>query len=69
MVAGALVWFAASRGNDRPDVDEATTAAGTLTAGSAAPAIRLPATDGTTVDLGDYRGKRNVLLYFYEHAG
>jgi peroxiredoxin len=31
--------------------------------------VALPATDGTTVDLARFRGKRNVLLYFYEHAG
>jgi len=27
------------------------------------------ATTGTTVNLAEFRGKRNVLLYFYEHAG
>ncbi len=34
-----------------------------------APAVVLPATNGETVDLAAYRGKSNVLLYFYEHAG
>ncbi len=43
--------------------------AGELAAGTPAPEVRLPATTGDTVDLADFRGKRNVLLYFYEHAG
>jgi len=37
--------------------------------GEAAPPVRLPATSGQTVDVAGFRGKRNVLLYFYEHAG
>jgi hypothetical protein len=37
--------------------------------GTPAPSVRLPATTGKMVDLTAYRGKRNVLLYFYEHAG
>jgi peroxiredoxin len=37
--------------------------------GALAPAVRLPSTTGDTVDLAAFRGKRNVLLYFYEHAG
>ena len=39
------------------------------TIGSAAPPVVLPATTDQTVDLSAFRGKRNVLLYFYEHAG
>jgi peroxiredoxin len=31
--------------------------------------VRLPATTGQTADVASFRGKRNVLLYFYEHAG
>ncbi len=42
---------------------------GGLAEGTPAPEVRLPSTTGDTVDLGDFRGKRNVLLYFYEHAG
>ena len=42
---------------------------GILSADTAAPAVRLPATNGSTVDLAGFRNKRNVLLYFYEHAG
>jgi peroxiredoxin len=37
--------------------------------GEVAPPVRLPATTGQTVDVTSFRGKRNVLLYFYEHAG
>lgn len=37
--------------------------------GEAAPAFDLPSTTGESVSLNDYRGKQNVLLYFYEHAG
>ena len=37
--------------------------------GEAVPPVRLPATTGQTVDVAGFRGKRNVLLYFYEHAG
>lgn len=43
--------------------------AGDVRQGAVAPAVRLPATTGGTVDLADFRGKRNVLLYFYEYAG
>jgi cytochrome oxidase Cu insertion factor (SCO1/SenC/PrrC family) len=42
---------------------------GGLAEGTPAPEVRLPSTTGDTVDLADFRGKRNVLLYFYEHAG
>ena len=37
--------------------------------GSPAPEVHLPATNGQTITLTDYRGKRDVLIYFYEHAG
>lgn len=37
--------------------------------GETAPAFDLPSTTGESVSLNDYRGKQNVLLYFYEHAG
>jgi cytochrome oxidase Cu insertion factor (SCO1/SenC/PrrC family) len=52
-------------GNDQGTAEPAATAG----AGAPAPSVALPATDGTTVDLAEFRGKRNVLLYFYEHAG
>jgi cytochrome oxidase Cu insertion factor (SCO1/SenC/PrrC family) len=42
---------------------------GVRAVGEAAPPVRLPATSGQTVDVASFRGKRNVLLYFYEHAG
>lgn len=37
--------------------------------GKAAPSFDLPSTTGERVSLSDYRGKSNVLLYFYEHPG
>ena len=42
---------------------------GVLGPGAGAPDVALPATSGQTIDLASFRGKRNVLLYFYEHAG
>jgi len=39
----------------------------TLEAGDKAPDFKAPADDGSTVSLGDYRGK-NLILYFYPKA-
>lgn len=36
-----------------------------LEEGKPAPAFTLPASDGSTVALADYRGKKQVVLYFY----
>jgi peroxiredoxin Q/BCP len=36
-------------------------------AGAVAPRFKLPASDGQTIDLADYKGKR-VVLYFYPRA-
>ena len=36
-----------------------------LEIGSPAPLFSLPATDGTTIALKDFKGKQNVVLYFY----
>ena len=33
--------------------------------GDKAPAVAVPCDDGKTLDLAKYRGKRNVVLYFY----
>ncbi len=33
--------------------------------GQAAPDFRIPASDGTTISLRDFHGKKNVVLYFY----
>ena len=33
--------------------------------GDQAPAVAVPGDDGKTLDLAQYRGKRNVVLYFY----
>ena len=53
----------------RPSGQSAQSAGGTRAVGQAAPPVRLAATNGQTVDVAGFRGKRNVLLYFYEHAG
>ena len=39
-----------------------------LTPGRPAPEFSLPSDEGTTVSLGDYRGRR-VIIYFYPAAG
>jgi peroxiredoxin Q/BCP len=33
-----------------------------------APAFKLPASDGQTISLSDFKGKQNVVLYFYPKA-
>ncbi len=61
----AVVWLTGrqdSGGNAQP------AAGGVRTVGEAAPPVRLASTTGQTVDVASFRGKRNVLLYFYEHA-
>ena len=37
----------------------------TVAEGKAAPAFTLPASDGTKVSLRDFKGKKQVVLYFY----
>jgi cytochrome oxidase Cu insertion factor (SCO1/SenC/PrrC family) len=61
----AVVWLTgrSDGGNGQP------AAGGVRAVGQAAPPVRLAATTGQTVDVATFRGKRNVLLYFYEHAG
>ena len=41
------------------------TAMNRIQIGDAAPEFSLPAQNGDTVRLGDYRGKQVVVLYFY----
>jgi hypothetical protein len=61
----AVVWF-----TGRPSGGGGQPAAGGVRAvGEAAPPVQLASTTGQTVDVASFRGKRNVLLYFYEHAG
>ena len=36
-----------------------------LKEGSKAPAFTLPADDGSTVSLSDFKGKKKVVLFFY----
>ncbi len=40
----------------------------TITVGKAAPAFALPNQDGEPVRLGQFKGRNNVLLYFYPRA-
>jgi hypothetical protein len=60
----AVVWF-----TGRPAGESGQPAGGVLAVGEIAPPVRLPSTTGQTEDVASFRGKRNVLLYFYEHAG
>ena len=60
----AVVWF-----TGRPAGESGQAAGGVLAVGEVAPPVRLPSTTGQTADVASFRGKRNVLLYFYEHAG
>jgi len=60
----AVVWF-----TGRPDSERGQPAGGVRAVGEVAPPVRLPSTTGQTEDVASFRGKRNVLLYFYEHAG
>ena len=60
----AVVWL-----TGRPGGGTGQPAGGVRAVGEAAPPVRLAATSGQTVDVASFRGKRNVLLYFYEHAG
>ena len=46
-----------------------TAAGATLAVGAIAPTGTLSSTHGDVVNLADFRGKRNMMLYFYEHAG
>jgi len=60
----AVVWFSGRSGGGGGQP-----AGGVRAVGEAAPPVRLASTSGQTVDVASFRGKRNVLLYFYEHAG
>jgi len=60
----AVVWLSGGSGGGGGQP-----AGGVRTVGEAAPPVRLASTSGQTVDVAGFRGKRNVLLYFYEHAG
>ena len=60
----AVVWLSGGSGGGGGQP-----AGGVRAVGEAAPPVRLASTSGQTVDVASFRGKRNVLLYFYEHAG
>jgi len=59
----AVVWL-----TGQPGGGSGQPTGGVRAVGEAAPPVRLPATNGQTVDVAGFRGRRNVLLYFYEHA-
>jgi cytochrome oxidase Cu insertion factor (SCO1/SenC/PrrC family) len=61
----AVIWLTGRQGGGSSAQPEG----GVRAVGEAAPPVRLPSTTGQTVDVTSFRGKRNVLLYFYEHAG
>jgi hypothetical protein len=63
----AVVWLTgrSSGGGGQPRA----AAGGVRAVGEAAPPVRLASTSGQTVDVASFRDQRNVLLYFYEHAG
>ena len=44
-------------------------AAAALAVGAEAPAFEIPNQDGSVIRLADYRGRKNVLIYFYPRAG
>ncbi len=67
-VAAAGLGVVALLLSDR-SLEQTTGGGGVRAEGTPAPPVVLPATSGRTVDLASFRGKRNVLLYFYEHAG
>ena len=60
----AVVWLSGRSGGGGGQP-----AGGVRAVGETAPPVRLASTSGQTVDVASFRGKRNVLLYFYEHAG
>ena len=65
----AVVTIAVLAGRGQNHRTGSASPGGTLGPGAPAPGVALPATNGGTVDLSTFRGRRNVLLYFYEHAG
>ena len=64
-VIGLVAVFALQRGQSTTLQPTAQTASGAKTA----PLFTLPATTGGTVSLESFRGKKNVVLFWYEHAG
>jgi hypothetical protein len=67
-VLGVAIAVSVKGGSDEASGSRPQTG-GVLAENASAPTVRLPATNGSTVDLAGFRNKRNVLLYFYEHAG
>ncbi|MFY9484883.1 MAG: peroxiredoxin family protein [Patescibacteria group bacterium] len=56
---GILLWLGTR-------AQQSTSPNAQITVGTPAPEFRLPSTHGGTVSLADFKGKKNVLLYFHE---
>jgi len=70
IVAAAVGVVALGGGPSAEAPESASSVTGaTLSVGDAAPPVALASTSGELVELEAFRGKRDVLLYFYEHAG
>ena len=72
LTAGVVVAVAAVLIVGRGSSGSRSSSAGagaTLAVGATAPTGSLTSTHGDVVDLAGFRGRRDVLLYFYEHAG
>lgn len=65
----AVVVIVTTRGTTHQAPSGNGPTAGPLQVGDPAPVVALASTAGGTIDLAAFRGKRNVILYFYEHAG
>ncbi len=70
VAAAGIIAVAAGRGaSHRVATGGSAGNTSTLAVGATAPTAMLSSTRGDVVNLADFRGKRNVMLYFYEHAG
>ncbi|HTL47642.1 MAG TPA: thioredoxin-dependent thiol peroxidase [Verrucomicrobiae bacterium] len=48
-----------------PAASKTASSSSALKEGASAPAFNLPSTEGANIRLSDYKGKKNVVLYFY----
>ncbi len=63
LAVGLVVLY---RGGDDGSSPEPSSAGGGIAAAGPAPAFTLPAIDGSTISLAEFRGENNVLLFFNE---
>lgn len=59
-VVGLIIWWGIYK------VNQQTTIEASSTTGATAPNFSLSATTGQNISLSDYKGKKNVLIYFHE---